>query len=478
MKKRMRLLSMLLCGLLCAVMIPTTAQATGGSSGLTVNTSVVSFAGHDWWVIGDENSGVYSQPGSITLLAKNSEFGEGSFGASNAYESSRVRSEMNSIATGFSEAERTLINSRSDLYDDKLWALSLDEWTAIGDNTVRLYKDYYWLRTPSSTISNYAIAANGGYQSGISITDSVTDTRPALSMNVSDALFTFKAGGDNSKSSAAVDGGLIAATTADSSNPVKFTVKDEALSVSVTATASQAVQSGSSLSFGYTNASEGSDRYMACILTDSSGAVQYYGRLADCSSVSEGELSIPLAGVADGTYTLQIFLEKSNGEMYTDHCSEPVTMSLTVADGTGTVSDFGGTVLHEHSWASDWTYDESHHWHECRNAGCTITADSQKDGYGEHIYDRKVADEKYLAASVSAAEPARYYYSCECGAAGTETFAYGQSAGAGSGETGESGKTIPATGDERYAPLYLLAFFLITSGIVGTVAYTGKKEKL
>ena len=52
--------------------------------------------------------------------------------------------------------------------------------------------------------------------------------------------------------------------------------------------------------------------------------------------------------------------------------------------GQGTVSDFNGTVIHEHSWSSAWTSDETHHWHECEADGCDITENSQKDGYAEH----------------------------------------------------------------------------------------------
>ncbi len=193
------------------------------------------------------------------------------------------------------------------------WPLSLEEWNQINSNSVKGYGDYYWLRTPAGTYTHYVIAAKGSFKSGKGSNDSF-DTRPALSLNLSKVLFTFKASGDNSKATASAGNNLTAATAADSSNPVKLTAKDPNLSLSVIAASSQAEQSGSTLSFSYSNASTGTNRYVSSILTDSAGTAQYYGRLADCSTAAEGGLSIPLAGVADGTYTLQIFSEQSNGE--------------------------------------------------------------------------------------------------------------------------------------------------------------------
>jgi uncharacterized repeat protein (TIGR02543 family) len=80
------------------------------------------------------------------------------------------------------------------------------------------------------------------------------------------------------------------------------------------------------------------------LLNNSGGTVDYYGKLADSSSAASGTLSIPLAGVADGTYKLRIFSEEVNGDNTTDFGSTPIGMTLTVSGGTGTVSNFGGTV--------------------------------------------------------------------------------------------------------------------------------------
>lgn len=45
------------------------------------------------------------------------------------------------------------------------------------------------------------------------------------------------------------------------------------------------------------------------------------------------------------------------------------------------------TTPHVHQWATEWTSDGTHHWHECMAEGCTLTAgtaNSEKGGYKEH----------------------------------------------------------------------------------------------
>ena len=42
-----------------------------------------------------------------------------------------------------------------------------------------------------------------------------------------------------------------------------------------------------------------------------------------------------------------------------------------------------------------------------------------------HTYDKQVAEAEYLATSATCTQKATYYYSCECGQRGTETFKYG-----------------------------------------------------
>ena len=69
--------------------------------------------------------------------------------------------------------------------------------------------------------------------------------------------------------------------------------------------------------------------------------------------------------------------------------------------------------------------------HTGGTATCTDKAVCSVCGmkYGElaeHVYDKQVAIAEYLASAATCTHKATYYYSCECGAKGTETFEYGE----------------------------------------------------
>lgn len=49
----------------------------------------------------------------------------------------------------------------------------------------------------------------------------------------------------------------------------------------------------------------------------------------------------------------------------------------------------------------------------------------EEGGY-KHTFDREVATDDYLASTSTCSKLATYYYSCECGAKGTQTFEYGE----------------------------------------------------
>lgn len=66
----------------------------------------------------------------------------------------------------------------------------------------------------------------------------------------------------------------------------------------------------------------------------------------------------------------------------------------------GTANPFYGTQLwrmysaedkplvkeHTHQWSDTWSSDGVNHWHDCLADGCTVTDNSQKDGFGAHDY--------------------------------------------------------------------------------------------
>ena len=86
-------------------------------------------------------------------------------------------------------------------------------------------------------------------------------------------------------------------------------------------------------------------------------------------------------------------------------------------------SDNTGLKLAGHSWSTQWTKNDTHHWHICTNDGC----EGNKD-YAEHSYDRTVPSNEYLKTDATCTAKAVYYKSCVCGKAGTETFESGEMA--------------------------------------------------
>lgn len=57
----------------------------------------------------------------------------------------------------------------------------------------------------------------------------------------------------------------------------------------------------------------------------------------------------------------------------------------------GATVDSGAVTIappsHSHVWASEWTTNATHHWHECTAEGCGVTENSGKNGYATHRED-------------------------------------------------------------------------------------------
>jgi|GEM_PF-820749 len=380
-QRKGKTMAVILALVMCFTLLPVQALAAEGSvymragmPDLEVNSTVIGFAGQEWWVIGYNGSGVYSDlnDGTATLLMKG-DYGtsafrtggltanpgwkkysdtlwyEGDWDQPNNYAGSTLQ--LKEIASGFPGKEEALIIARtleSD-YDDisgptvneKLWPLSLDEYKKIKEDksNSNYYKvlgsDLFWKRSPVNEVR--LVINEGTVYNAFATTLKV---RPAFNINLSSVLFTSAATGG--KADAGLGDGLQSAQ--EPTGTLKFTVKAESQTLDVAATEAQAAQTGSTLTFGYKNATTGTNQFVSCVLLSSGGEVAYYGKLADSSSNASGSLNIPLSGVDNGTYTLQIFSEEANGDNYTDFCSEPVTMTLEVIDGTGTVSGFAGTI--------------------------------------------------------------------------------------------------------------------------------------
>lgn len=79
-----------------------------------------------------------------------------------------------------------------------------------------------------------------------------------------------------------------------------------------------------------------------------------------------------------------------------------------------------------YTWHSlAYKYDDTYHWsEECANTLCKEVIPQTA-----HSYDKQVEDDAYLVSGANCGSGALYYYSCECGKAGTENFTVGEAVG-------------------------------------------------
>ena len=107
---------------------------------------------------------------------------------------------------------------------------------------------------------------------------------------------------------------------------------------------------------------------------------------------------------------------------------------------------YGG--LAAHSYKTEWSTDETNHWHECSVCGdkkdvavhtpgaeatettpqtCTVCGYVIKAALGHtHNFNQKNTSETYLKSAATCTKKAVYYYSCSCGEKDTETFESGE----------------------------------------------------
>ncbi len=130
---------------------------------------MVNFAGHEWYIIGDETAGVTAPEGCYTLFAKNNDFGStafrteengGSIDNSTAcnYQDSDLYNKMNAIAEGFSDEDKANIFPRAELdeikgdlvTDQLLWPIGRNEASSL-ETDIRRFETIYWGRTGEIT---------------------------------------------------------------------------------------------------------------------------------------------------------------------------------------------------------------------------------------------------------------------------------------------------------------------------------------
>ncbi len=205
----------------------------------------------------------------------------------------------------------------------------------------------YWLRTPGSDsfLAAYVNTLGVVEEVGFHVDTNYFNVLPAFKLNMESVVLTSAANGTNGKAAANINNGFVAATPP--SGAVKLTLQSASQTLNLYATTAQSTQTvptTGALSFNFSNATAGKYAHFVSCVLEQNGAVKYYAKLSSCYSKASGALSIPLSGVTDGTYTLKIFSEEANGDNLTDFCSAPITMTLNIGSGTGTVSAFTGTV--------------------------------------------------------------------------------------------------------------------------------------
>lgn len=392
-------IALLIALMMTAVMSVRTSVAAVGienkAADVTVNHTIVGFGGYEWWVIGDADGGVYSQPNSVTLLSKNYDFGatafrngdstkkdpswtyyeeksdiyreksndpndysdralqsrwtplpgdkwyyEGKFGKPNDYSDSTLQNKMIEIESKLPIKETGKINTRAltastdgiagaNVTKQKLWPLSKDENSAIGNNDIRSYGVEYWLRSPHP---NYGTASYFGNADGSisDYADIVINTyfaaRPALNLNVSSVILTSDTKG-LSKASAAIGGQSVPVTSGGTAGDekIKYTFEDSRLQLRQVYV--NKIE-GDVVTVKYSGAT--ADKTLSFIVKNGNETTTHYGKLAEKID-SEGEASFKLStGFNGATDKIEVFVEEINGENESDFASEPKALDMTV----------------------------------------------------------------------------------------------------------------------------------------------------
>lgn len=151
------------------------------------------------------------------------------------------------------------------------------------------------------------------------------------------------------------------------------------------------------------------------------------GSFADsqyCRTELSGRLAPKTGYDLPASVTVKIGTETLSASDY-KYDSSTGEISIPASLVTGTVKITASGVAHK--WSSAYSGDDSHHWHNCLNTNCAITADSEKNGYATHLYNQTVTADNYKVSGATCTQGEFYYFSCVCGARGSETFESGSS---------------------------------------------------
>ena len=368
MKKRILSILLTLCMVLC--LVPITVFAAGGAkvilpgtsaqSILKIDQSRLSFAGHEWWVIGQKTDKSNNAP-IITLLAVNNDFGDVPFrtGSDGPFENARRYSEDNgyyannpsdmsqwrkpneyagstlqqkmvSLAEAIPEKEQAVIRPKDitegitgqEVKAQKLWALSQEDSIYLYRNSCK-YAAQWWTRSSNEVYGygSWTIHPDGRSGSALNV-DYDAAVRPAMELDLSSVLFI----------SAAEHGKV-----ADLTTPIAEYAGDEwTLTLHDSDrddfTAKTVLVNGSVLEVEYKNAKVGDNEYISAVIKDADGSISRYTRVVQLDGTTNGtrgRAAIDLTGIDMTGKTLCVFNEQFNGDHKTDYAGALREVKLT-----------------------------------------------------------------------------------------------------------------------------------------------------
>ena len=368
MKKRLLSILLTLCMVLC--LVPITVFAAGGAKAILPGTSArsilkidqsrLSFAGHEWWVIGQKTDESNNAP-IITLLAVNNDFGDVPFRTGSAvpfenssrysedngyyannpsdmsqwrkpneYAGSTLQQKMVSLAEAIPEKEQAVIRPKDitkgitgqEVNAQKLWAFSQEDSIYLYRNSCK-YAAKWWTRSSNEVYGygSWTIHTDGRSGSALNV-DYDAAVRPAMELDLSSVLFI-----------SAAEYGKVADLTTPiaeyAGDEWKLTLHD---SDRDDFTAKTVLVNGSVLEVEYKNAKVGDNEYISAVIKDADGSISHYTRVVQLDGTTNGtrgRAAIDLTGIDLTGKTLCVFNEQFNGDHKTDYAGALREVKLT-----------------------------------------------------------------------------------------------------------------------------------------------------
>lgn len=351
-------------------LVPITVFAAGGAKAILPGTSAqsilkidqsrLSFAGHEWWVIGQKTDKSNNAP-IITLIAVNNDFGDVPFRTGSAvpfenarrysedngyyannpsdmsqwrkpneYAGSTLQQKMVSLAEAIPEKEQAVIRPKDitegitgqEVKSQKLWAFSQEDSIYLYRNSCK-YAAQWWTRSSNEVYGygSWTIHPDGRSGSALNV-DYDAAVRPAMELDLSSVLFI----------SAAEHGKV-----ADLTTPIaeyagdewKLTLHD---SDRDDFTAKTVLVNGSVLEVEYKNAKVGDNEYISAVIKDADGSISRYTRVVQLDGTTNGtrgRAAIDLTDIDMTGKTLCVFNEQFNGDHKTDYAGALREVKLT-----------------------------------------------------------------------------------------------------------------------------------------------------